>query len=181
MIKVGEFIRTVRKRRRLTTTQLAEKLELSNGYISLIERDIVSPSLATLRNIANVLQVPLESFFLNMEEEVVYSHLKQEEQEVLTNKGKNWRMLIDKNRTNIMGAYFADVPEQDEDIYSHEGVKLIYVLEGESAISIAKEDYTLKAGDSLYFDASLLHWDQKDNDNPRKVLVVTVPAEDFHF
>lgn len=116
-----------------------------------------------------------------MEEEVVYSHLKREDQEVITNKGKNWRMLIDKSRTNIMGAYHADVPEQDEDIYSHEGVELIYVLEGESAISIAKEDYQLKAGDSLYFDASLLHWDQKEPGTPRKVLVVTVPGEDFHF
>lgn len=181
MIKVGEFIRTVRKRRSLTTTQLAEKLELSNGYISLIERDIVSPSLATLKNIASVLQVPLESFFLNMEEEVIYSYIKREDQEVLTNKNKNWRILIDNKQNDIMGAYYADAPELDEDIYSHKGVELIYILEGESSISIAKDEYLLKEGDSLYFDASLLHWDQKEPGTPRKALVVTVPPEEFHF
>lgn len=181
MIEVGEFIRAVRKRRNLTTTQLAEQLDLSNGYISLIERNIVSPSLATLKRIAQVLKVPFESFFLDPDSEVIYSYLKKEEQECLSSGNRNWRLLIDNSKTDLMGAYFVDTATVDKNVYSHKGVDLIYVLEGETSISMGKEDYSLKAGDSLYFDASILHWDTKQPEIPRKLLVVVTPADNLHF
>lgn len=181
MIEVGEFIRAIRKRRNLTTTQLADQLDLSNGYISLIERNIVSPSLATLKRIAQALNVPLESFFLDFDSEVIYSYLKKDEQQRVHSGNRNWRLLIDNSKTSLMGAYLVDQTTVDKNVFSHKGVELIYVLEGESPISVSKEDYTLKEGDSLYFDASIMHWDNKEPGVPRKLLVVATPPEEFHF
>ncbi|MGI1658423.1 MAG: helix-turn-helix domain-containing protein [Desulfitobacterium sp.] len=181
MIEVGKSIRAIRKRRNLTTTQLAQQLELSNGYISLIERDIVSPSLATLKRIAQILNVPVESFFLDPDSEVVYSHLKMDKQEFLHSENKNWRLLINPSPKDRIGAYCVDMSDLDKKVYSHEGVELLYVLEGESPINVGKEDYHLKAGDALYFDASILHWDAKDVELPRKLIVVVTPPEEFHF
>ena len=181
MIEVGEFIRAIRKRRNLTTTQLADQLDLSNGYISLIERNIVSPSLATLKRIAQALNVPIESFFLDPDTEVIYSYLKSDEQQHLTSEGRNWRLLIDNSKTNLAGAFLVDSTMVDKNVYSHHGVELIYVLEGETSFSISKEDYDLKTGDSLYFDASIMHWNNKEAEAPYKLIVVATPPEEFHF
>lgn len=181
MIEVGEFIRAIRKRRNLTTTQLADQLDLSNGYISLIERNIVSPSLATLKRIAQALSVPLESFFLDPDTEIIYSYLKKDEQQYIPAEGRNWRLLIDHSKSNLMGAFVVDSTAVDKNVYSHQGVELIYVLEGETSLNISKEDYQLKAGDSLYFDASIMHWDNKKPDVPLKLIVIVTPPEGFHF
>jgi len=181
LIEVGEFIRAIRKRRNLTTTQLADQLDLSNGYISLIERNIVSPSLATLKRIAQALNIPLESFFLDPDTEIIYSYLKRDEQPHLPVEDRNWRLLIDNSKTNLMGAFIVDSTAADKHVYSHQGVELIYVLEGETSISISKEDYHLRAGDSLYYDASIMHWDNKEPEAPLKLIVVAIPPEDFHF
>lgn len=181
MIEVGEFIRAIRKKRNLTTTQLADQLDLSNGYISLIERNIVSPSLATLKRIAQALNVPLESFFLDPDTEVIYSYLKNDEQPRLTSEDRNRRLFIDNSKTHLMGAFLDEPTKLDKSVYSHQGVELIYVLEGETSISIRKEDYPLKTGDSLYFDASIMHWYNKEPDGPLKLIVVATPPKEFHF
>lgn len=181
MIEVGEFIRAIRKRRNLTTTQLADQLDLSNGYISLIERNIVSPSLATLKRIAQVLNVPFESFFLDPDKEIIYSFVKKDDQLLVTDEDKKWRLLINNSKSDLMGAYLFNSADLDKSVYSHKGVELIHILEGESAICIAKEDYNLKAGDTLYFDASILHWDNNEPGIPRKLIIIVTPPEEFHF
>lgn len=179
MIEVGEFIRAIRKRRNLTTTQLAVQLDLSNGYISLIERNIVSPSLATLKRIAQTLNVPLESFFLDPDTEVIYGFLKGHDQ-YLNTEGSGWYQLIDNSKTDLMGASLIDSETIDKEVYAHQGMELIYVLEGETSISIRKEDYELKAEDSMYFDASIMHWYKKEPHLPLKIISVAIPPRDFH-
>ena len=180
MIEVGEFIRAIRKKRRLTTTQLADRLGLSNGYISLIERNIVSPSLATLKRIAQVLNIPIESFFLDFDTEVIYSYLKKKEQPQVITEDKNMHYLIDNTKTDLMGACLVNTTKV-ENVFSASGAQLIYVLEGEAKVKVKKEDYHLKTGDSLYFDASLLHRSNRESPTPTKLLVITTEPEELDY
>ena len=59
---LGQKIRDIRKSRSITIKELAERTDLSIGYISQIERDLTDPSLSTLRKISGALDVPTYIF-----------------------------------------------------------------------------------------------------------------------
>ncbi|WP_036698025.1 helix-turn-helix domain-containing protein, partial [Paenibacillus taiwanensis] len=58
-MKFGANIKTIRKKRGLTQSELAEVTDLSRSYIADIERDRYSPSIETLLAIANALNVKI--------------------------------------------------------------------------------------------------------------------------
>lgn len=60
---IGEKIRFLRQQNRLTQEELANRCELSKGFISLLERDLTSPSISTLINILDVLGTTPATFF----------------------------------------------------------------------------------------------------------------------
>lgn len=47
-MKIGDRVRRLRMQRGLTQEELANRCELSKGFISLLERDLTSPSVDTL-------------------------------------------------------------------------------------------------------------------------------------
>ena len=61
--KLGIRIKELRKQRGLTQEQVAEKIQLEQNTISVIESGRNFPTLVTLEKIANVLQVDLSDFF----------------------------------------------------------------------------------------------------------------------
>ncbi|MDF2616737.1 MAG: sinR [Sedimentibacter sp.] len=69
---IGEKIRNIRKSKSLTIVELSEKIDVTSGYISQIERDLISPSLAVLKRLSQALEVPLSVLFMeDCEENVV--------------------------------------------------------------------------------------------------------------
>ena len=68
MEKIGEKIKQYRVLSGLTQEELADRTELSKGFISQVERDLTSPSIATLMDILQTLGVSVSEFF-NEEQE----------------------------------------------------------------------------------------------------------------
>jgi len=64
---LGEKIRDIRKKRKMTITQLANATGLTPSMISQVERSIISPSIETLKKIGNVLEIPLSVLFEDAE------------------------------------------------------------------------------------------------------------------
>lgn len=60
---IGTKIRDLRVQKGLTQEELADRAELSKGFISQLERDITSPSIATLVDVLQCLGTDLEEFF----------------------------------------------------------------------------------------------------------------------
>lgn len=175
MIKIGGIISSLRKKQNLTVTKLAEKISLSVGYVSQIERDLVSPSLATLEKIAIALDVPINIFF--KEQYGIYSYVKKDERKKISHKGNTWSYPVDNSKTNAMECYIMTNDSADQAFHTYKGVKFFYMLEGESSYFIGSKEYLLKEGDSLYFDASLPHWCNAKSTVLRKTLVISIPAE----
>jgi transcriptional regulator with XRE-family HTH domain len=62
-MKIGSKIKRLRLQRGLTQEELADRCELSKGFISLLERDLTSPSIATLVDVLECLGTDLPQFF----------------------------------------------------------------------------------------------------------------------
>jgi len=61
--QVGELLRDLRERRRLSVRTLAAKAGFSPSFISQVENGLASPSIASLEKIAAALDVTLAEFF----------------------------------------------------------------------------------------------------------------------
>lgn len=80
-MNIGEKIKSIRVKKNLTQEELADRCELTKGFISQVERDLTSPSIATLMDILEGLGTNLKDFFNETVDEKLFfirmTHLKQ--------------------------------------------------------------------------------------------------------
>ena len=73
-MEIGQRIKQLRVMKGLTQEELADRAELSKGFISQVERDLTSPSIATLMDILQCLGVSVSEFFTEEpEEQIVFT------------------------------------------------------------------------------------------------------------
>ena len=66
-MNIGSKLKELRIKNNLTQEELGEKCDLTKGFISQIERDLASPSIATLNDILTALGSNLKNFFKDWE------------------------------------------------------------------------------------------------------------------
>ena len=94
-MEIGIKLKELRLKNQLTQEELADRSELTKGYISQLENDLTSPSIATLKDILQALGSSLSEFFSEDEEEpLVFTKedyfLKEGEKAVSISKGDIW-------------------------------------------------------------------------------------------
>jgi len=82
---IGKKIRNIRKNKNMTIVELSEKINVTSGYISQIERDLISPSLAVLKRLSDALDVPLSVLFSEESSNDVITIPKEERTKVKLN------------------------------------------------------------------------------------------------
>jgi transcriptional regulator with XRE-family HTH domain len=64
LLDVGAFIRSQRERTKMSVRRLAELADVSNPYLSQIERGLRKPSAEILQQVANALRISVESLYV---------------------------------------------------------------------------------------------------------------------
>lgn len=173
---IGAKLKEIRLQRGLTQEELASRCELTKGYISQLENDIASPSIATLIDILNILGVPLNSFFTeDKEEKIVFT--KNDFFESTNGDGTNiW--LIPNSQKNEMEPIILLLNEEgSSDIrLPFEGEEFGYVLEGKVCIEYGKYKHIAKKGEAFYINGKREHRIINKNKGRSKVLWVTTPS-----
>lgn len=157
---IGSKIKALRILNGLTQEELADRSELSKGFISQLERDLTSPSIATLADILQCLGVTVAEFFADDDDEQVvfgeedYFEKKDSElsnciEWIIPNAQKN-NMEPIRLTLAAGGETYPDNP--------HEGEEFGYVLSGELTIHLGKKTHTAKAGESFYYIPSKQHY-----------------------
>lgn len=157
---IGKRIRQCRKEIGLTVEQLGKKTGLSQSMISQIERGQVNPSLDTLWKLSYFLEVPVFSFFKNIERNPV-NITRREEQNLVTMLHPNvtYRILSSTRDRKIELMELIVEPGQVSHLPSlaHKGEECGYIIKGELEVIIEDRQYYLETGDSIYFDSTLHH------------------------
>ncbi len=156
-MNLGEKIKQMRNQKGLTQKELADRCELTKGYISQLENDLNSPSIATLTDILAALGSSLAEFFREeTQEKVVYS--KNEFIEKNEN-GVLWNWLIPNAQKNMLEPVLVELAEGAStagDI-PHEGEEFGYVLEGKLAVVLGNKHHLCKKGEAFYYPAEKPH------------------------
>ena len=153
-MEIGEKIRRLRLQRGLTQEELADRCELSKGFISLLERDLTSPSITTLTDILECLGTDLPAFFSEQKDEKLVfteedTYVKEDEEEL---KG-SIRWLVPTAQKNQMEPILVEMEaggstgEDDP----HEGEEFGYVLAGAVQIALGERVVRARKGESFYF------------------------------
>lgn len=184
-VAIGRQVRELRKRQRMTGSELANQAGLSVGMLSKIENGVISPSLTTLQTLANALRVPLVQLFSGYEEPRGAMHVKSgtavEVERAGTRSGHQYHLLghIGSNNSGVVVEPYLIVLNTESDrfpTFQHEGIELIYMLEGHLGYRHGDRLYDLEPGDSLLFDADAPHGPEEMRQLPIRYLsIITYP------
>ncbi len=176
-MNIGSKIKELRIQKNLTQEELADRAELSKGFISQLERNLTSPSIATLVDILQCLGTNLEEFFSGTSsEQVVFK--KSDYFEKHDSDLKNViKWIIPNAQKNIMepilltldagGSTYPDNP--------HEGEEFGYVINGNITLHIGNRHYRIKKGESFYFTANKQHYIKASEKSGATLLWVSTP------
>lgn len=178
---LGVQIRLLRRRLDLSVADLAGASGISVGMMSKIENGQISPSLKTLQALAGALSVPVSSLFASVEERqdcsfVAAGHGLSMERRG-TKAGHVYQLLGHLLRGDVVvEPYMIALDEQAQPhvSFSHAGVELLYMLEGEVDYRHGGEVYTLRPGDTMMFDSSAQHGPQRLVRHPIRYLSIIV-------
>ena len=174
-MELGAKIRQMRNQLGLTQEELGDRCELTKGYISQLENDLNSPSIATLTDILSALGSNLSEFFREEpEEKVVFS---KDEFIEKNSDGVLWHWLIPNAQKNMMEPVLVELGEGGTtagDI-PHEGEEFGYVLEGTIYIVLGNKRHICKKGEAFYYPASKPHSIVNKSKSKAKFLWVSTP------
>lgn len=177
-MNIGEKLRRLRLQRNLTQEEMADRCELSKGFISQVERDLASPSIATLTDMLECLGSNLQEFFSEkVAEKPVYSQsdmFVKEDEEVL--RGSiTW--LIPSAQKNEMEPILVELGEggQTQEMPPHEGEEFGYVLAGTITLNIGGKQHKVRTGESFCLHPNAPHAIINGGKRPAKFIWVSNP------
>ncbi len=151
-MQIGEKIKNLRIKNALTQEELANRCELTKGFISQLERDLTSPSIATLVDILEGLGTNLKDFFNETtDEKIVFSKEDAFEKENDEHKNIiNW--IIPNAQKNAMEPIHVEIAPggRTKEMPPHEGEEFGYVLSGSIILHLGIEKHKVRKGESFY-------------------------------
>ncbi|MGQ9509100.1 MAG: helix-turn-helix domain-containing protein [Thermodesulfobacteriota bacterium] len=185
-LHIGKKIRELRKKCGLVLQDLSDRTGLSKPLLSQIEKEVVSPPIATLLKISKALNVNISYFFQNKEPEEKVILVRKDESKRIDSRsfgreesGYYYEALAYKKVKKSMEPFLVEFKRKKIDrlsYFSHDGEEFIYLLEGMLEFRTEDQHYILYPGDSLYFDSSIPHAYRSLEKRNAKALTVVYPS-----
>ncbi|MDX1358386.1 MAG: cupin domain-containing protein [Clostridia bacterium] len=156
---IGEKIRKRRNEIDMSMKALADKTGLTSGFISQVERELAEPSITSLRKIAKALGVAVFYFFTEEKSPGIVVRADERQSRNFQESHLTYELLSpDLNRQmEMFMASLEPGAATCEEPLPHNGEEVTHVLEGTMWIKIGNDEYTLEAGDTIYYFSSIPH------------------------
>lgn len=177
-MKIGKKVKYLRIKNGLTQEELAHRSELSKGFISQLERDLTSPSIATLVDILECLGTNLKEFFNDDGEEKICFG---KEDYFITNNDElknNIHWIVPNSQKNkmepiIVNLYGGGKTSKEN---PHEGEEFGYVFLGSIYLNLGSRKIRVKKGECFYFSPTTDHYiENTSNSLDACVLWISTP------
>jgi transcriptional regulator with XRE-family HTH domain len=176
-MNLGKRIQDLRRRRGLTTGELAARVQVTSGFISQLEHGKTDPSLQTLQRVAAALQVPLS-----------YLLLDDESKPQVIRKGE--RNVIHVGNGGLCASILSPLPSRDLELVLlelppgsvpwaklafHNGHECHLVVKGKVRAYYGDESYLLDEGDSIFWDGTAPHRLENVGDEEAQIVMALTP------
>jgi transcriptional regulator with XRE-family HTH domain len=175
---LGARLRSLRQARRLTLRDVSQRAGVTESFLSQVERDVTSPSIATLQRIARALDLSIAQLFAEEPETgrvvrrearrtVAYPGLKAVDEFLTANMAGRLQVILSTIEPG--GGTGAEPYTHDSD------EEVVVVLSGVLDVWVADEHYVLREGDAITFPSRLPHWNMNHGDTSATVLFCLTP------
>ena len=152
---IGPRLRQLRSKRALGLAEVARTVGISVGFLSAIERSQMSASVGTLRKLARFYRTNILDFSIRPNHRA--ARAPAETQGTGSRTGRAHGLLAWGN-TVMEPHLFRIAPQAGSgESYAHEGEEFLFLFRGELKIDLAREEYSLRRGDSFYFESATPH------------------------
>lgn len=180
LTEIGSKIRKIRQGKNLTVQELADRAGVSKGLISRIENSRTIPSLPVLIAIIKALEVEINAFFEDIDQREDTQKIivrRREALEDVTMEGALgflYHPVINRSISDfVVRVTLLDLePGSEREKLITDAYEYKYILSGEVDYEIGDEKWTLREGDSIYFDGRLPHVPVNRSSKTVKMLVV---------
>jgi transcriptional regulator with XRE-family HTH domain len=176
-MNLGKRIQDLRRKRGLTTGELAARVQVTSGFISQLEHNKTVPSLQSLQRVAAALQVSLS--YLLLEDDVKPRVVRKQE-----------RHIIHVGNDGLKAAILSPLPSQSLELILldlppgkvswmklrfHEGQECHLVTKGKIRAYHGDNSYLLEEGDSIFWDGTAPHRMENAGDGEAQILIALAP------
>jgi transcriptional regulator with XRE-family HTH domain len=176
---LGGRLRQARESRILTLEELADSSGLTKGYLSKVERNQATPSVAGLLRLCSTLEISVGDLFdpsagqdlVRLEDRVVLNFGGEGLSEALLTPSYEKRLQVIHSTIRPGGG-------SGPELYSLPSqVEFAYVLQGIVTLTLGERQVTLRSGDAITFSPAEAHSFQNlDGNNPAEVMWIFSPA-----
>jgi len=159
-LEVGKQLRAVRTAFGFSQRELAKRAGVTNGMVSLIEQDRVSPSVGSLQKILSVFPMTMAEFFTRDKEGQENVVFRADDLPDVGTGDIQYRLVAaarHDRKMSILSEIYEPETDTGEDLLTHAGEEGGVVVEGELEVTVAGKTWLLGPGDSYYFDSRLPH------------------------
>ena len=159
-LDVGTHLKAVRQMHGLSQRELAKRAGVTNGLISLIEQNRVSPSVSSLKKVLDGIPMALADFFtldLGGQPQVFFP---REELADIGTASVELRLVgsrLAKRSMSILHERYAPGADTGEEMLTHAGEEGGIVVKGKIELTVGGDSRVLGPGDAYYFKSSLPH------------------------
>lgn len=176
---LGLTIRRLRESRQLSLKEVAARSGLTQSFLSQVERNLTSPSVASLRKVAQAFGVPLTELFQGPvipENRVV----RRAERRQLIHPSRQWRdYLLTPSLTGKLQVILSVIEPgggSGEEPYAHDSdEECVVILRGRLEFWVGPDRYLLEEGDSIVFESRIPHRNRNAGPEQAEVLWITTP------
>ncbi|HPA63830.1 MAG TPA: XRE family transcriptional regulator [Spirochaetota bacterium] len=178
---LGRKIKLYRENRRVTLKELSEKTNVTPSLLSQIENGKASPSLTTLKSIADYFDVSIGALFESNVKTPVSPLTKKSFHKKIVADGDVTHYLISQGIDDFeyLLIEFPAGSTTGTEPYSHEGYECAYLIKGKLTIELDGSRYDMEEGDSISFESHKNH--RVINNSAEKAVVLWVDSKPWFF
>tara|TARA_R100000935_G_scaffold10653_3_gene21236 strand:- start:356 stop:940 length:585 start_codon:yes stop_codon:yes gene_type:complete len=162
-VDIGQRLRSIREDRGLSQRELATKAGLTNGTISLIEKNKTSPSVASLKSLLDAIPISMAEFFSTLEDtqtpKVFYRENEFTKVSPTSDGQVSLRQLgnAEQHSLQVLHETYPSGADTGPELLVHEGEEAGVVISGEIEVTVDGAVAVLSPGDGYLFDSRLPH------------------------
>ncbi|MCA9158038.1 MAG: cupin domain-containing protein [Planctomycetales bacterium] len=160
LAEVGSRVRRLRQIYGISQRELAKQAGVTNGAISMIEQNRVSPSVASLKKILEVFGLALADFFADEFEPEKKIFFRAHEMNRISDGLVVLRQIggqISGRQMQVLHETYVPGGDTGPDMLSHEGEEAGVIVRGAIELTVGSQSEVLGAGDGYYFSSRIPH------------------------
>ncbi|MEG0367283.1 MAG: XRE family transcriptional regulator [Coprobacillus sp.] len=174
-MNIGGKIKRLRIANQLTLEELANRSELTKGFLSQVERNLTSPSITTLEDILEALGTSLHEFFdETQDEQIVFT---QNDYFVNVQDDYVISYIVPNAQKNDMEPILIEIEKGKSSMIMepHDGEEFGYVICGKVKLHYGQKELVVKKGETFYLSGNRNHYIENTSEATAKVIWVSTP------